>query len=489
MRRLLVPALLASVSVFVVLLAPALAGTCTSQIPMGGIAPQRPIWCELLQPGTDTHVEAANAWSDDFDHGQSFAQLNPSYIEGFLGNGEALHFQHNNHWMLDVESGGEGALIGAWMRPNRTFQLQPNGWVVVEFEVAGPIAGTRDGPTISDSWPELVITTAPQPPGMQPWGSAIRRNGTYLYEAFPGYYTFGCRMQQSRHPICAYYINDFGTAGTFPSRQWEINQNGGDVTFQFGGDPSTPGLADVWKGCNTVEDPDTVCRNKFRWEIKANEVKLYTNGVLYYHAGLIDSGLNNILLNPGGFYVFNGDFAYRMDPGRALRFHWDHLAVNPELLGGGPAPTPTPTQVAAPTATPVPTNTPTAGGTTVDFNNVAGQNRVLAETVGPMTFPSGQWWLSGPWGALTTKSVSFTSGRTSSQFSFSTPRQVASFQAYNGGDGSSTVSLTCGGTKTQSVPAGALVTITTGLSGTCSTVTMTSSNGWDTNFDNFVITN
>jgi hypothetical protein len=67
------------------------------------------------------------------------------------------------------------------------------------------------------------------------------------------------------------------------------------------------------------------------------------------------------LQNPGGFYVFNGDFAYRMDPGRPLRFHWDHLAVNPELLGQQPpvpTNTPQPTQTALPSATA--TNTPTA---------------------------------------------------------------------------------------------------------------------------------
>jgi hypothetical protein len=263
--------------------------------------------------------------------------------------------------MLDIESDGEGALIGAWMRPNRTFQTQANGVVVVEFEVAGPIAGTKDAPTLSDSWPEMVLSTAAAPPGMQPWGSAIRRNGTYLYEAFPGFWTFGCRMQQSKRPICALYMDDFGTAGTKPSRRWEINQNGGEVTDEFGGDPSIGNLDSVWKGCTSTQDPDVICRNKFRWEIGANRVKLFVNGTRYYEAGLINSELNNILQNPGGFYVFNGDFAYRMDPGRPLRFHWDHLAVNPELLGGQPpVPTNTPQPTQTATSVPTVTNTPTA---------------------------------------------------------------------------------------------------------------------------------
>lgn len=358
MRFLIVAA--AFIGSMAVLVVPVLAGTCTSVVPMGGISPQRPIWCEVLQPGTDTHRESANAWSDDFDHGQSFAQLNPSYVEGFFG-GEALHFQHNNHWMVDMESQGEGAQIGAWMRPNRTFTTQSNGVVVVEFEVAGPIAGTRDVATLGDSWPEMVLSTAPNPPGMQSWGSWLRRNGTYLYEAFPGYWTFGCRMQQSRHPICALYNTGFNYAGS-SDRIWEINQNGGDVTDEYGGDPSVAGLGNVWLGCNSTQDPDTVCRNKFRWEISSQRVKLFVNGTRYYEAGLEDSALGNVLNNPGGFYVFNGDFGYRMQPGPALRFHWDHLAVNPELIGLAPTqqPTLTPTQVpATPTAIP-PTATATA---------------------------------------------------------------------------------------------------------------------------------
>jgi len=337
----------------VLLISPALAGTCTTTLPMGAVTPARPIWCEALGSGTDTHTEGANSWIDDFNHGNTFAQLNPAYREGYLGNGEALHFQHLNHWMVDIESHGEGALIAAWMRPNRSFRLQSDGSVVIEFEVAVPIAGTRSVDTLSDSWPEVVISTAPQPPGMQPWGSALRRNGTYLYEAFPGSWTFGCRMQQSKHPICALYNNGFDYAGG-PDRIWEINQNGGDVTYEQGGGPG--GLApSAWKSCTSTQDPDTVCRNKFRWQIWSNRVLLHVNGQRFYEAGLIDTNLSNILNN--NFYVYNGDFAYRMNPGRALRFHWDHLAVNPEGSVTPPTAVPSPTVVPTQTATSVPTST------------------------------------------------------------------------------------------------------------------------------------
>src|SRR5215211_3828681 len=86
------------------------AGTCTSDVPMGAIAPARPIWCEVLGVGRDTHTAGGNSWSDDFNHGQSMATLNTAYVEGFFGNGDVRHFQHNEHWMLDIESTGSGAL-------------------------------------------------------------------------------------------------------------------------------------------------------------------------------------------------------------------------------------------------------------------------------------------------------------------------------------------------------------------------------------------
>jgi len=495
------------------------AGACTGDVPMGAIAPARPIWCEMLTPGRDTHTAGTNSWVDEFNHGQSMARLNPAYVEGFFGPGDVRHFQHNEHWMLDIESHGKNALIGAWMRPNRSFRTQSDGWLVVEFVVAGPIAGTRDADQISDSWPEFVLSTAPAPPGVQSWGSALRKNGTYLYEAFPGFWTFGCRMQQSRHPICALYMNDLGTAGTKPSRLWEINQNGGEVTFQYGGDPTTPGLANVWKSCNTVQDPDVVCRNHFRWEIRANEVRLFVNGVLYYQAGLIDSALNNILNAPGGVHVFFGDFAYRMSPGRPLRFHWDRIAINPNTagsVGGGvpqpppaasqPTPTPTPTRPAGSSATPTPTRTPTPSATptrtpatqpssdiVVGFEGINGHSQPLNGQ-----FPSGvidwgtdQWYHSKPIGALPSKSVSFTSTRFDSTFTFvGKPRQMKSVQIYNGAKLSAAkVTVSCAGqpTRTVNVNVGQVLTLNTGWTGTCSSVKFASTTGWRTNFDNLTI--
>ena len=33
--------------------------------------------------------------------------------------------------------------------------------------------------------------------------------------------------------------------------------------------------------------------------------------------------------NAGGFYVYFAGFAYRIENDEVIRFHWDHLAVNP----------------------------------------------------------------------------------------------------------------------------------------------------------------
>jgi len=475
----------------------ALAGTCNSQVPMGAIAPARPIWCENLAPGRDTHFGGSNSWVDEFNHGQSMAELNPAYVEGFIGNGDALHFQHKDHWMVDIEAHGDGALIGAWMRPNRSFRPQADGSVVVEFDVSTPISGTRDVGQISDSWPELVLSTAPKPPGVQEWGSPFRRNGTYLYEGFPGYWTFGCRMQQSKHPICALYMDDYGTAGTKPSRRWEINQNGGEVSFESGGGPG--GLAPAaWKGCDSAQDPDVVCRNKFRWEIKANEVKLYANGTLFYHAGLINTEMNNILKASNGFYVYYGDFAYRMNPGRALRFHWDRISVNPG--GGGsppPTPTPPPSPSPSPTAKPNPTPQPTptirpGTGSTINFDDKPGQNQGLDGQYpsGVIDWGANKWYHSGPYKSFTTKSISFDGdAMRSATFRFVTARKLVRLDAFNGGSSASTVTLSCAGqpTRTVSIAAGKITSIVTNWTGTCTTVTVGSSNGWDTNFDNLVV--
>jgi hypothetical protein len=316
-----------------------------NETPLGALPPALPMLCDQLGPAVDTARRAANSWVDHFDHGAAMSHLPPSYVQGHVGpGGVSKHFIHNNHWMVDIrsDSGRYPTLLAAWMRPATTFRPKADGSVVIEFEVATPIAGTRDVSTLSDSWPEFAISTAPAPTGMNTWGSPLLRNGTYFYESFARADVMGCRIQQSRHPICAFYEAGSDTAGA-PDRLWEINQNGTDVVpgTEYGGDPTAPGLRDVWATCSQTDDPDTVCRNTFRVTMTSARIRIDVKKpggqfVRYYEAvpcndraGCSTGQMGRILNNAGGFYVYFADFAYRIANDEVIRFHWDHVAVNP----------------------------------------------------------------------------------------------------------------------------------------------------------------
>jgi hypothetical protein len=64
-----------------------------------------------------------------------------------------------------------------------------------------------------------------------------------------------------------------------------------------------------------------------------------------------------------------------------------------------------------------------------------------------------------------------------------------SLQAFNGGGEQATVTLSCAGqpTKTVTLAAWKVTSFESGWTGTCACVTVGSSNGWDTNFDNLVV--
>jgi hypothetical protein len=129
---------------------------------------------------------------------------------------------------------------------------------------------------------------------------------------------------------------------------------------------------------------------------------------------------------------------------------------------------------------------------TITFDDISGQNQLLPTNYpsGVITWASGQWYHSGPWQQFSTKSISFNgSTQTNGSFSFTAPKRLVSLQAFNGGS-STTITVACAGNpnKVVVIPAGsAITTITTGWSVSCSSVTITSSNGWNTNFDNVVI--
>ncbi len=148
-----------------------------------------------------------------------------------------------------------------------------------------------------------------------------------------------------------------------------------------------------------------------------------------------------------------------------------------------------------PTATPTATRTPTPGSTqttTVNFDDLSNPNRALngQYPTGVIDWGTNGWYLSGRYGSFTTNSVSFNgAGVTTQGFGLPTPRRLVQLTAYNGGNSSSTLTLSCPGqpTVTRTVAAGQTLTVTTGWTGTCTSVTVGSSNGWDTNFDDLTL--
>ena len=139
------------------------------------------------------------------------------------------------------------------------------------------------------------------------------------------------------------------------------------------------------------------------------------------------------------------------------------------------------------------TLTVTSSLTTVTFDDISPANRVLTGQypTGIINWGTGtSWYLSGPWGLFTTQSLSFNGGsQTSGSFTFVSNSGLASLQAYNGGSGSATVTISCTGqtTVTATVAAGTVATINTGWTTPCATVTLATSNGWNTNFDNLSV--
>jgi hypothetical protein len=165
------------------------------------------------------------------------------------------------------------------------------------------------------------------------------------------------------------------------------------------------------------------------------------------------------------------------------------------LSGGSPplaAATPTRTPTLRPVNTPTPTPTAQAANIVIDFDNASDPGRTLngQYPTGVANWGTNAWYLSRPWKSFTTNSVSFNGvGRTSASVSFPTGRSVISLQAFNGGAGSTTITAACPGqpTRTLTLAANQLSTLITNWSGTCSSLTLTSTNGWDTNFDRFVL--
>ncbi|MEX1254773.1 MAG: DUF4082 domain-containing protein [Dehalococcoidia bacterium] len=100
---------------------------------------------------------------------------------------------------------------------------------------------------------------------------------------------------------------------------------------------------------------------------------------------------------------------------------------------------------------------------------------------------TGGWYLAGIYGEFDSNSVGFNGfGLTDGTISFTTPARVISIEAYNGGTSASTITISCAGNPgvATMLDPDELETIFTDWTVVCDAVTIESTNGWDTNFDN-----
>jgi hypothetical protein len=304
--------------------------------PIGAVPPALPMLCDhLLQGVPATFSQGANSWADEFNHGVSMAELGDGYLRferaSLNGSARTGHFRHNDHWMADVYAPGQTG--GTMMRPDRSFRFV-NGKLVVEAVVAASISGYS-----GFAWPEITVTTASSPASSSlgrvgPTPGTSIGDDLYAYGQFGGQYAVGIRLH-GRRPIQALYDN---THRGFPcGRTWELSwfQDGSTnscdptkLTNVFGGGEWVPG-GSTFTQCST-QDPDTFCRNRFRWELSKQKITLFVNGVRYMeHTALPGVSLLPDAMVNGQVYVYFSDWVYVDVPNRVVRYHWKTLRINP----------------------------------------------------------------------------------------------------------------------------------------------------------------
>ena len=163
--------------------------------------------------------------------------------------------------------------------------------------------------------------------------------------------------------------------------------------------------------------------------------------------------------------------------------------------------TATPVATATPTVTLPPTMTATATSTATPVTmQVVGFNDFAPAAVNAAIngqYPSGvidwgtnQWYVSGPYAPFATNSVSFDSpGLTAASFGILDGATLGQIDIGNGGTAATTVTASCAGqpSRMATVGPGQIATLRTGWTTPCSPVTIASTNGWNTNFDNLVL--
>ncbi len=150
----------------------------------------------------------------------------------------------------------------------------------------------------------------------------------------------------------------------------------------------------------------------------------------------------------------------------------------------GIVPIPTPTNTPVPTATPTPV-TPV----TVTFDDTPTAIPFTSTTYGGIDWSGGIWELDPAIPTNSTQNISFDSPSiTSTTFTFNNPQVLISMGLYSNQNQTALITLSCSGNPivSKSVASNTSTTLTTGWTTPCTTVTVTSSNSWNTSFDNIV---
>lgn len=287
-----------------------------SDVPAGSLPGQPlPVFCLIENSGLGTEQSGQNSWYDDFNHGLSFADFTNTQYQEFnnIGAWQTINWRHNDHWMVDMAPHPQDTTYG-WNRgmsmlsPNQTFQFE-NGMFIVETTVAAGHDAYDE-----KAWPEIVIST-----GSTPYHTPI---DLYGYDQFPEYWTLGCRLQNTRVPICALKSNN-GTPPQGSFRVWEMSFWQPVGTYNYGGYPGG-GLENYWNVC-AVTEPDTVCLDHFRLELTATSLKLYVNGGLYFEQSGIPALPDELLDGDIYVYLVSSHVNHLAD---TIRYHWDNFAIN-----------------------------------------------------------------------------------------------------------------------------------------------------------------
>ena len=289
--------------------------TCDAP-PVGALEPARAAWCgDMHGRGVATAV-AGDPWIDTFGGSVEHGAIPATYRVFEAGPPSlyrSVHFLHNGHWMVDIESigvppdryvGGRpdakeaSDFGGALMRPDRSFRAVADRLVIEADTSAGMQA-------YIDAWPEIVITTAPAP--------TLVVDPRFTYGVFGGHSTVGCRFENDRTPVCAAFSAD----GPLFELAYDRTPGGAVV----GGTPQP-----AFRLC-AKEAPDGDCRDRFRLEIEPAKLVLFVNGTRYMEHDLAGASLPPDLFTKD-VYVYFGSWLYQPTPA-VVRFHWGRLAINP----------------------------------------------------------------------------------------------------------------------------------------------------------------